>query len=163
MANFPVFIWGFKIFYNSREKKSMRTIHKLSLKAILQESTCLVEKYFFFIWFFFVVFFCSVYFLIKIYINASTQNRNPKSLHSSTCKLQFEAELKKFEPRLKFKPRLKYGWFHIKSYSMFQDLSRRSIETDFFGDLRRGLNSLNSDSVYKDTSFLEHLSSLAAM
>ena len=42
-----------------------------------------------------------------------------------------EAELKVFEPQLKFKPRLKYGWFHLKLYSMFQDLSRRSIETGF--------------------------------
>ena len=42
-----------------------------------------------------------------------------------------EAELKKFVPRLKFKPRLKYGWFHLKLYSIFQDLSRRSIETGF--------------------------------
>jgi len=29
-----------------------------------------------------------------------------------------EAEFKEFEPRLK------YGWFHFKLYSMFQDLSR---------------------------------------
>ena len=45
-----------------------------------------------------------------------------------------------------FKPRLKYGWFHFKMYSMFQNLSRRSIETGFFADLRRGSNSLNSDT-----------------
>jgi len=38
-----------------------------------------------------------------------------------------EAEIKEFEPRLK------YGWFHLKSYSMFHDLSRRSIETGFWG------------------------------
>ena len=43
-----------------------------------------------------------------------------------------EAEFKEFEPLLKFKPLLKYGWFHLKSYSMFQDLSRRSIETGFW-------------------------------
>ena len=36
-----------------------------------------------------------------------------------------EAEFKEFEPRLKSKPRLKYGLFHLKSYSLFQDLSRR--------------------------------------
>ena len=36
-----------------------------------------------------------------------------------------EAEFKEFEPRLK------YGWFHLKLYSIFQDLSRRSIETGF--------------------------------
>ena len=27
-----------------------------------------------------------------------------------------EAEFKEFEQRLKFKPRLKYGWFHLKLY-----------------------------------------------
>jgi len=36
-----------------------------------------------------------------------------------------EAEFKEFEPRLK------YGWFHLKLYSILQDLSRRSIETGF--------------------------------
>ena len=35
--------------------------------------------------------------------------------------------------RLEFKPQLKYGWFHLKFYSIFQDLSRRSIETGFGG------------------------------
>ena len=29
------------------------------------------------------------------------------------------AEFKKFEPKLKFKSRLKYGWFHLKSCSLF--------------------------------------------
>ena len=42
-----------------------------------------------------------------------------------------EAEFKEFYPRLKFESRLKYGWFHLKLYSMFQDLSRPSIETGF--------------------------------
>ena len=36
-----------------------------------------------------------------------------------------EMEFKEFERRFKFKPRLKYGWFHLKLYQMFQDLSRR--------------------------------------
>ena len=44
---------------------------------------------------------------------------------------QPEAEFKEFRPRLKFKLRLKYGWFHLELYSIFQDLSRRSIETGF--------------------------------
>ena len=44
-----------------------------------------------------------------------------------------KAEFKEFEPRLKFRPWQKYGWFHLKSYSIFQDLSRRSIETGFGG------------------------------
>ena len=33
------------------------------------------------------------------------------------------AEFKEFERRFKFKPRFKYGWFHLNQ--MFQDLSRR--------------------------------------
>ena len=37
------------------------------------------------------------------------------------------AEFKEFERRFKFKPWLKYGWFHLKLYQMFQDLSRRLI------------------------------------
>ena len=48
-------------------------------------------------------------------------------------KTSSEAEFKEFEPRLKFKPWLKYDWFHLKLYSLLQDLSRRSIETDFWG------------------------------
>jgi len=44
-----------------------------------------------------------------------------------------EAEFNEFEPRLKFETRLKFGWFHLKLYSVFQDLSRRSIETVFCG------------------------------
>ena len=30
------------------------------------------------------------------------------------------AEFKEFERRFKFKPRFKYGWFHLKLYQMFQ-------------------------------------------
>ena len=37
------------------------------------------------------------------------------------------AEFKEFERRFKFKPWFKYGWFHLKLYQMFQDLSRRFI------------------------------------
>ena len=37
------------------------------------------------------------------------------------------------EPEVEFKePQLKYCWFHLKLYSIFQDLSRRSIETGFW-------------------------------
>ena len=39
---------------------------------------------------------------------------------------QTEAEFKEF------KPWLNYGWFHLKLYKFFQDLSRRSIETGFW-------------------------------
>ena len=38
-----------------------------------------------------------------------------------------EAEFKEFQPRLKFQSLLKYGWFKLELYSMFQDLRRRSI------------------------------------
>ena len=43
-----------------------------------------------------------------------------------------ETEFIEFEPRFKFKPGLKYGWFHVKLYLIFQDLSQRSIETGFW-------------------------------
>jgi len=57
-----------------------------------------------------------------------TRKRNKKVL-----KTHPEAEFKEFERRLKFKPQLKYGWFHLKLYHlMFQDLSRCSVETDFW-------------------------------
>ena len=36
-----------------------------------------------------------------------------------------------------------------KLYSIFQDSSRRSIETSFCADLSRGSNSLNSDTVLR--------------
>ena len=41
--------------------------------------------------------------------------------------LQPVTEFKEFERRFKFKPRFKYGWFHLKLYQMFKDLSRRLI------------------------------------
>ena len=44
------------------------------------------------------------------------------------------AEFKEFERRFKFKPQFKYGWFHLKLYQMFQDLSRRClIQTGVWG------------------------------
>ena len=43
-----------------------------------------------------------------------------------------EAEFKEFELWLKFETLLKYGLLFLKLYSMFQDLSRRSIETGFW-------------------------------
>ena len=49
-----------------------------------------------------------------------------------TIFLQPEAEFKEYEPRLKLKPRLKSGWFHLKLYLIFQVLGRRSIETGFW-------------------------------
>ena len=68
------------------------------------------------------------------------------------------AEFKEFEPRPTFEARIKYGSFHLKYYSMFKDLSRRSIETGFLSDMRRGSNLLTSDSGLK---MLEQKSNLA--
>ena len=48
-------------------------------------------------------------------------------INSFYCLRKPMAEVKEFERRFKFKPRLKYGWFHLKFYQMFQDLSRRLI------------------------------------
>ena len=48
-------------------------------------------------------------------------------------KMNPEAEFKEFESRLKFETRLKYGWFHLIFYSMFQDLSRRQLKPVFGG------------------------------
>ena len=42
------------------------------------------------------------------------------------------AEYKEFERRFKFKPCFKYDWFNLKLYQMFQDLSRRLIQTGFW-------------------------------
>ena len=46
-------------------------------------------------------------------------------IHKGTIKSFSVAEFKEIERRFKFKPRFKYGWFHLKLYQMFQDLSRR--------------------------------------
>ena len=56
------------------------------------------------------------------------------------------AEFNDFERRFKFKPRLKYGWFHLKLYQMFQDLSTALNLNLVLPDLNRGSNSLNSIS-----------------
>ena len=66
-------------------------------------------------------------------------------MHCTMCNNRAEnsctvVEFKEFERRFKFKPRFKYGWFHLKLYQMFQDLSR------VLADLNRGSNSLNSIS-----------------
>ena len=54
-----------------------------------------------------------------------------------------EAEFKEFKRWLKFKPRLKYGWFHLKLYQRFRPaLNFNRV----LADLSRGSNSLNSTS-----------------
>ena len=53
-------------------------------------------------------------------------SRVPLTLISAVLKKKYPvAEFNEFERRFKFKPRLKYGWYHLKLYQMFQDLSRR--------------------------------------
>ena len=59
-------------------------------------------------------------------INYSTEYFNKLSLKSDRVQTRTETEFKEFELRLK------YGWFNLKSYSLFQDLSPRSIITDFW-------------------------------
>ena len=50
-----------------------------------------------------------------------------------TCKEPIFELLKRSEAEFKeFEPRLKYGWIYLKLYLIFQDLSRRSIETGFW-------------------------------
>ena len=44
-----------------------------------------------------------------------------------------DAEFKEFKLRLKFKPRLKFDWFCLKLYLIFQGLIRRSFDTGFRG------------------------------
>ena len=51
---------------------------------------------------------------------------DPKHAHYNFLFGRPVAEFKEFE-RFKFKPRLKYCWFHLKLYQMFQDLCRRLI------------------------------------
>ena len=43
------------------------------------------------------------------------------------CGMKLVAEFKEFERRFKFKPRFKYGWFHLKLYQMLRDLSLRLV------------------------------------
>ena len=46
------------------------------------------------------------------------------------------SEFKELEPRFKFKPWFKYGWFHLKLYQMFQDLSRGSNSSNSISDFK---------------------------
>ena len=61
-------------------------------------------------------------------------------------KIYTVAEFKEFERRFKFIPRFKYGWFHLKLYQMFQDLSGAKFKLRVLADLNRGSNSSNSIS-----------------
>ena len=78
-----------------------------------------------------------------------------------------EDEFKEFEPRLKFVTRLKCSWFHLKLYSMFQNLSRRSIKTGFWRRLqfiKFGLCKINLlytfDKMYEERSRVQPSKSL---
>ena len=54
-------------------------------------------------------------------------SKNVKLKVTSSKLTKSVAEFKEFKRRFKFKPRFKNGWFHLKLYQMFQDLSRRLI------------------------------------
>ena len=47
--------------------------------------------------------------------------------------LHSEAEFKEFELQLKFKPQLKYGWFHLKLCSMFKIYPGAQLKPVFSG------------------------------
>ena len=74
----------------------------------------------------------------------TTRIKSGKSFY----KISPEAEFKEFEPRLKFKPRLKYGWFHLNCIK-FLRFKPALTWNRFLEDLSRGSNSLNSDSVLR--------------
>ena len=61
-----------------------------------------------------------------IFQTINSGRSNSLSLKYQRCSPSLTA-FKEFERWFKFKPRLKYGWFHLKLYQMFQDLSRRLI------------------------------------
>ena len=69
---------------------------------------------------FFLVFFKQIY----TFNNCKINDKFFSCVHGAPKKVPV-AEFKEFERRFKFKPRFKYGWFHLKLYQMFQDLSRR--------------------------------------
>ena len=52
----------------------------------------------------------------------SENQENPLKLEKRRYLLHYlsEAEFKEYEPQLKFKPRIKYDWIHLKSYTMFK-------------------------------------------
>ena len=59
------------------------------------------------------------YIKIKAYFSLDKSNQaiiNFSLFIATVIILHPEAEFKEFEPRLKFKPQLKYGWFHFKLY-----------------------------------------------
>ena len=55
-------------------------------------------------------------------------------------------EFKEFERRFKFKPRLKYGWFHLKCFKIQAGAKFKPGFWRILADLNRGSNSLNSIS-----------------
>jgi len=63
----------------------------------------------------------------KIKKNIEFKNVEQKDFQKDCLKTLSVAEFKEFKRRFKFKPRFKYGWFHLKLYQIFQELSRRLI------------------------------------
>ena len=92
-------------------------------------------KFFNFINLFLLFFKPSIY--LQIYLTAGSSNSiilfASKGFHAFRWDESPEAEFKEFKPRFKFKPRLKFYLFHLNLYSVFRNLSRRSIEPSFSG------------------------------
>ena len=90
----------------------------------------------------------------QIMNSVRSNNRSSKYQKFTTS----EAEFKEFERWFKFKPRLKYSWFHLKLYSIFPDLSRCLIETaaeikEFEPRLKFGWFHLKSYSMFQYLSW----------
>ena len=107
-------------------------------RPFLSKFTCLIKKkkHDRWIWNYFKKLYLAVNKLFRGIVQFEGKN--------CSCIIYLRPNLKNLSRSLNL---IKYGWCHIKVYSIFQDLIRRSIETGFWGDLRRGLNSLNLDFV----------------
>ena len=68
----------------------------------------------------------SIVFKASIFVGNPVHRNIFKFYYKMLQKKGKKAEFKEF------KPRLKYGWLHLKSYSLIQDLSLRPIETGFW-------------------------------
>ena len=135
---------------------------KLGLAAL---HNCAVSHVHWTIWCINVVFLFENYWL-SLYsikeLNHLSFNLSFLKMHLWILKCDWKQNLNILRPNLKNLSRglnLSRGsnlmaWFHLKFYSIFQDLSRRLIETGFGGDLRPGLNSLNLNTDLRNLHLL---------
>ena len=72
-----------------------------------------------------------------------------------TYKIRSEAELKEFERRLKYKPRLKYGWFHLKFH-----IQATALLKPVFGGFKTRLKFIKFEQWIQDVERLFYMSYL---